>query len=99
MKRRQFLRNTGAGLGAAVFSPSMKAFAAENQSPRLTPPAEIEERVHAARQLRNGTKPDRRIRTMQELKGFWYVRPDASLGWGAESLNSLLQHAGGKLPA
>lgn len=57
MKRRQFLRNTGAGLGAAVFNPSIKAYAAENQGPRLTPPAEIEERVRAARPLRGGPIP------------------------------------------
>ena len=46
----------------------------------------------------DGTKPDRRVRKMEELKGFWYVRPDGSLGWGASYLDRLLKHAGGKLP-
>jgi hypothetical protein len=47
----------------------------------------------------DGTKPDRRVRKAEELKGFWYVRPDGSLGWGGAYLDSLLKHAGGKLPA
>ena len=47
----------------------------------------------------DGTKPDRRLRKLEELKGFWYVRPDGSLGWGASYLDRLLKHAGGKLPA
>ena len=46
----------------------------------------------------DGTKPDRRLRKAEELKGFWYVRPDGSLGWGARYLDRLLKHAGGKLP-
>lgn len=46
----------------------------------------------------DGTKPDRRVRKMEELKGFWYVRPDASLGWGGRYLGSLLKHAGNTLP-
>ena len=46
----------------------------------------------------DGTKPDRRLRKAEELKGFWYVRPDGSLGWGAKYLDSLLKHAGGTLP-
>lgn len=45
----------------------------------------------------DGTKPDRRLRKAEELKGFWYVRPDGSLGWGASYLDSLLKHAGGTL--
>lgn len=47
----------------------------------------------------DGTKPDRRLRRAEELKGFWYVRPDGSLGWGGTYLDSLLKHAGGTLPA
>lgn len=47
----------------------------------------------------DGTKQDRRLRKQEELKGFWYVRPDASLGWGARYLDQLLKHAGGSLPA
>lgn len=47
----------------------------------------------------DGTKPDRRVRKMEELKGFWYVRPDGSLGWGGGYLDSLLQNAGGRLPS
>jgi hypothetical protein len=47
----------------------------------------------------DGTKPDRRLRKMEELKGFWYVRPDGSLGWGASYLDRLLKHAGKTLPA
>jgi hypothetical protein len=46
----------------------------------------------------DGTKPDRRLRKAEELKGFWYVRPDESLGWGGRYLDSLLKHAGGTLP-
>jgi hypothetical protein len=45
----------------------------------------------------DGTKQDRRLRKMEELKGFWYVRPDGSLGWGARYLDQLLKHAGGRL--
>lgn len=47
----------------------------------------------------DGTKPDRRLRKAEELKGFWYVRPDGSLGWGAEYLDRLLKHAGASLPS
>jgi hypothetical protein len=47
----------------------------------------------------DGTKPDRRLRKMEELKGFWYVRPDGKLGWGAGYLDRLLKHAGSRLPA
>lgn len=47
----------------------------------------------------DGTKSDRRVRRAEELKGFWYVRPDGSLGWGARYLDSLLKHAGARLPA
>jgi hypothetical protein len=46
----------------------------------------------------DGTKPDRRVRKAEELKGFWYVRPDGTLGFGAKYLDSLLKHAGGTLP-
>lgn len=46
----------------------------------------------------DGTKPDRRVRKAEELKGFWYVRPDGSLGWGASYLDGLLKHAGSTLP-
>ena len=45
----------------------------------------------------DGTKPDRRVRKAEELKGFWYVRPDGSLGWGGTYLDSLLKHAGGTI--
>lgn len=47
----------------------------------------------------DGTKADRRLRRMEELKGFWYVKPDGALGWGASYLDRLLKHAGGTLPA
>lgn len=47
----------------------------------------------------DGTKPNRRVRRRDELKGFWYVRPDGSLGWGASYLDRLIKHAGRNLPA
>jgi hypothetical protein len=46
----------------------------------------------------DGTKPNRRVRRQEELKGFWFVRPDGSLGHGGRYLSNLLQHAGGTLP-
>ena len=47
----------------------------------------------------DGRKGDRRVRRADQLRGFWLVRPDGSLGYAAEYLTSLLRHAGGTLPA
>jgi hypothetical protein len=46
----------------------------------------------------DGTKPNRRVRKQEELKGFWFVRPDGSLGHGARYISHLIQHAGSTLP-
>lgn len=40
MKRREFIRNASAGLGAVAFTPSLVGFAAVENGPRLTPAAE-----------------------------------------------------------
>jgi len=47
---------------------------------------------------KDGTKSDRRPRQAGELRGFWLLRPDGSLGHAAKYLTTLLQHAGGRLP-
>jgi hypothetical protein len=46
----------------------------------------------------DGTKPDRRLRKEEEMRGFWWLKPDGTPGHGGEYLNRLLAHAGGKLP-
>jgi hypothetical protein len=46
----------------------------------------------------DGTKPDRRLRKEEEMRGFWWIKPDGTPGHGGEYLNRLLAHAGGKLP-
>ena len=47
---------------------------------------------------KDGTKADRRPRKAEELRGFWLLRPDGSLGHAGRYLTRLLRHAGGKLP-
>lgn len=46
----------------------------------------------------DGTKSDRRPRKADEMRGFWYLRPDGSLSHGGRYLDTLLKHAGGRLP-
>jgi hypothetical protein len=46
----------------------------------------------------DGTKPDRRLRREEEMRGFWWLKPDGTPGHGGEYLNRLLAHAGGRLP-
>ncbi len=46
----------------------------------------------------DGTKPDRRLRKEEEMRGFWWLKPDGTPGHGGEYLNRLLAHSGGKLP-
>lgn len=47
----------------------------------------------------DGTKSDRRPRKAEEMRGFWYLRPDGSLSHGGGYLDTLLKHAGSTLPA
>jgi hypothetical protein len=47
---------------------------------------------------RKGDKEDRRPRSADEMRGFWFVRPDGTLGYAGEYLTGLLQHAGQTLP-
>ncbi|MGN6644565.1 MAG: hypothetical protein ACTHKU_16355, partial [Verrucomicrobiota bacterium] len=47
---------------------------------------------------RDGTKNDRRPRKADEMRGFWFVRPDGALGYAGQYLTELLQHAGRRLP-
>ena len=46
----------------------------------------------------DGHKADTRPRTAEQLRGFWLIRPDGSLGYAAQYLTALLAHAGGTLP-
>lgn len=47
---------------------------------------------------RDGSRaPADRKETAEELRGFWLVRPDGSLGHTAEYFEKLLAHAGGRL--
>lgn len=46
---------------------------------------------------RKGDKEDRRPRSADEMRGFWFVRPDGTLGYAGEYLANLLQHAGQRL--
>jgi hypothetical protein len=55
--RRHFLRQTGAGLATVAMAPSLIAAADEQSGLTLTPAAEIEERVRAARPLLGGEIP------------------------------------------
>ncbi len=48
---------------------------------------------------KDGTKQMRHPRRADELKGFWWIRPDGSLSYGGNYLSTLLKFAGGKLPA
>jgi hypothetical protein len=47
---------------------------------------------------KDGTKADRRPRTAEEMRGFWLIRPDGSLGHAGRYLTTLLEHAGNVLP-
>jgi hypothetical protein len=47
---------------------------------------------------KDGTKSDRRPRKADELRGFWLIKPDGSLGYAGKYFTSLLQNAGGRLP-
>lgn len=47
---------------------------------------------------KDGTKSDRRPRKAEEMRGFWFVRPDGSLSHSGTYLTELLKHAGGSLP-
>ena len=47
---------------------------------------------------KDGTKSDRLPRKAEEMRGFWWIRPDGSLSHGGKYLTSLLEHAGGPLP-
>lgn len=57
INRRQFLRQTGAGLATAAIAPSLMGASSEPGGLKLTPAAEIEQRVKAARPLLGGTIP------------------------------------------
>jgi hypothetical protein len=45
-----------------------------------------------------GDKSDYRVRTAEEMRGFWLIRPDGSLSFGGQYIKKLLEHAGGVLP-
>ena len=47
---------------------------------------------------KDGTKADRRPRKAEEMRGFWLIRPDGSLGHAGRYLTTLLEHAGKTLP-
>jgi hypothetical protein len=47
---------------------------------------------------KDGTKEQRHPRRAEEMKGFWWVKPDGKPGFGGEYLNALLEHAGRTLP-
>lgn len=74
---RSFTRQTGALIGVAR----------RRSQPRHRPHPWIVHWELFCNEPNDGTKPDRRVRKMEELKGFWYVRPDGSLGWGASYLD------------
>lgn len=42
--------------------------------------------------------PSGRVETAESLRGFWLVRPDGTLGHTGNYLQSLIAHAGGRLP-
>lgn len=47
---------------------------------------------------KDGTKELRHPRREEEMKGFWWIKPDGQPGFGGKYLNALLQHAGKVLP-
>lgn len=47
---------------------------------------------------KDGTKADRRPRKADEMRGFWLLRPDGSMGHAARYLTTLLKNAGKSLP-
>jgi len=47
---------------------------------------------------KDGTKSDRRPRKAEEMRGFWFVRPDGGLSHSGRYLTTLLRHAGTTLP-
>lgn len=48
---------------------------------------------------KDGSKADRRPRRADELRGFWFIRPDGSLSHAGRYLTDLLKHAGNRLPS
>jgi hypothetical protein len=47
---------------------------------------------------KDGKKFERRVRTAEEMRGYWLIKPDGTLSHGGKYLTSLLQHAGRSLP-
>lgn len=47
---------------------------------------------------KDGNKRLRSVLPMDQLRGFWLIRPDGSLSWSANYLTRLLTHASGRLP-
>lgn len=45
----------------------------------------------------DGTKPNRRLRTEDEMRGFWWLKPDGTPGFSGKYLGRLLASAGGQL--
>ena len=39
------------------------------------------------------------VRKTDEMRGFWPIRPDGTMGFAAQYFDMLLKHAGGRLPA
>ena len=67
----------------------------------LEAPAVARHVVHGNGAARHGVTvrrlQDRTPRKAEDLRGFWFLRPDGSLSHSGKYLTTLLQHAGGKL--
>ena len=91
MTRRKFLRHTGAGVAATALAPACLAGAAEPPRLQLTPAAEIEDRVRAARPLLGGKIPanlaDRLGATHYD--GHYFLTRKPYLIEGAEAIQRL----------
>ena len=89
--RRQFLQQTGAVAALASLTPA-NLFAADNPAKAgLTPAAEIEERVRAARPLLGGKIPADLARRLgaTHYDGHYFLTPKPYLVEGAEALQKL----------
>lgn len=96
INRRHFLQQTATGLAAVAFMPACAVRAAEKSGLKLTPAAEIEERVRRARPLLGGQIPGdlaRRLGTTH-YDGHYHLTNKPFITEGAEKIHELGMNVG-----
>jgi hypothetical protein len=94
--RRHFRRHAGAGLAAAALTPALMARAAEKTGAKLTPAADIEERVRKARPMLGGVIPHdlaNRLGTTH-YDGHYHLTNKPFIIEGAEKIHELGMNVG-----